>query len=140
MDKAPLDPRRNAFREDLADARLQGQVAATRFVEARPGQVRVAIAPVFGTPDAGTALTTSFTAAGSVVPRHAHGVGFGFLTGAALIGSAISPALSGLLAVRSINAVFLSGAAVLALLVLLVRRLMVERNLPFESAPAVDET
>ena len=58
MDNVPLDPRRNAFREDLADARLQGQVAATRFVEGRPGQVRVAIAPVFGTPDAGTALTT----------------------------------------------------------------------------------
>ncbi len=58
MDKAPLDPRRNAFRDDLADARLQGQLAAPRFVEGRPGQVRVAIAPVFGTPDAGTALTT----------------------------------------------------------------------------------
>lgn len=89
---------------------------------------------------AGTALTTSFTAAGSVVPRHAHGVGFGFLTGAGLVGSAISPALSGLLAARSINAVFLTGAAVLALLVLLVRRLMVERDLPVEAAPAVDET
>ena len=88
---------------------------------------------------AGTALTTAFTAAGSVVPRHAHGVGFGFLTGAALIGSAVSPALSGLLAARSINVVFLFGAVVLALLVLLVRRLMVERDLPVESAPAVDE-
>jgi DHA1 family multidrug resistance protein-like MFS transporter len=88
---------------------------------------------------AGTALTTAFTAAGSVVPRHAHGVGFGFLTGAALIGSAVSPALSGLLAARSINAVFLSGAVVLALLVLLVRRVMVERNLPVESAPVVEE-
>jgi DHA1 family multidrug resistance protein-like MFS transporter len=88
---------------------------------------------------AGTALTTSFTAAGSVVPRHAHGVGFGFLTGAALIGSAVSPALSGLLAARSIHAVFVVGAVVLTLLVLLVRRVMVERNLPVESAPAVDE-
>jgi DHA1 family multidrug resistance protein-like MFS transporter len=88
---------------------------------------------------AGTALTTAFTAAGSVVPRHAHGVGFGFLTGAALIGSAVSPPLSGLLAARSITAVFLSGAAVMALLVLIVRRLMVERNLPVESAPPVDE-
>lgn len=58
MDKVLLDPRRNAFREDLADAHLQGQVTATRFVEGRPGQVRVVIAPVFGTPDAGTALTT----------------------------------------------------------------------------------
>jgi DHA1 family multidrug resistance protein-like MFS transporter len=89
---------------------------------------------------AGTALTTAFTAAGAVVPRHAHGVGFGFLTGAGLIGSAISPAVSGLLAARSINAVFLTGAAVLMLLVFLVRRLMAERDLPVESAPAVDET
>jgi MFS family permease len=88
---------------------------------------------------AGTALTTAFTAAGSVIPRHAHGVGFGFLTGASLIGSAISPVLSGLLAARSIRVVFVAGAAVLALLVLLVRRLMVDRNLPVESAPAVDE-
>jgi MFS family permease len=88
---------------------------------------------------AGTALTTAFTAAGSVVPRHAHGVGFGFLTGASLIGSAVSPVLSGLLAARSIRVVFLSGAAILALLVLLVRRVMVERGAPVESAP-VDET
>lgn len=88
---------------------------------------------------AGTALTTAFTAAGSVIPRHAHGVGFGFLTGASLIGSAVSPVLSGLVAARSIRVVFLSGAAVLALLVLLVRRLMVERDLSVESAPSVDE-
>jgi MFS family permease len=88
---------------------------------------------------AGTALTTAFTAAGSVVPRHAHGVGFGFLTGASLIGSAVSPVLSGLLAARSIRVVFLAGAAVLMLLVLVVRRVMVERDVPVESAPAVDE-
>jgi MFS family permease len=88
---------------------------------------------------AGTAITTAFTAAGSVIPRHAHGVGFGFLTGASLIGSAVSPVLSGLVAARSIRVVFLSGAAVLALLVLLVRRLMVERDLSVESAPSVDE-
>jgi hypothetical protein len=58
MDRQALDPRRHAFREDLADARLEGQVTAERFVEGRTGQVRVAIAPVFGTRDAGTALTT----------------------------------------------------------------------------------
>ena len=89
---------------------------------------------------AGAALTTAFTAAGSVVPRHAHGVGFGFLTGASLIGSAISPMLSGLLAARSIRAVFLSGTVVLVLLVVIVRRVMVERNLPVEAAPSVEET
>jgi MFS family permease len=86
----------------------------------------------------GSAMTTSFTAAHSVIPRHAHGVGFGFLTGASLFGSAISPVLSGLIASQSIRVVFLSGAAVLAILVLLVRRVMVERDLAIESAP-VDE-
>ena len=55
-----------------------------------------------------------------------------------LRGAALA-ALSGLLAARSINAVFLTGTAVLTMLVLLVRRRMVERNLPVESAPAVDE-
>jgi MFS family permease len=87
----------------------------------------------------GSAMTTSFTAAHSVIPRHAHGVGFGFLTGSSLFGSAVSPMLSGLIASQSIRVVFLSGAAVLAILVLLVRRVMVERDLPIE-APAVDET
>jgi DHA1 family multidrug resistance protein-like MFS transporter len=86
----------------------------------------------------GSAMTTSFTAAHSVIPRHAHGVGFGFLTGASLFGSAISPVLSGLIASQSIRVVFLSGAAVLAIRVLLVRRVMVERDLAIESAP-VDE-
>lgn len=37
-----LDPRRNAFRPDLADARLRGIVEAKRFVEGAP---RVVIAP-----------------------------------------------------------------------------------------------
>ena len=32
------------------------------------------------------------------------------------------------------------SAAVLALLVLLVRRVMIERDLPVEAAPAIDET
>ena len=58
MSQSPLDPRRNACRDDLADVRLQGRVTAGRFIEGRTGQVRVAIAPVFGTPDAGAALTT----------------------------------------------------------------------------------
>ena len=58
MDQGLLDPRRNAFREDLADARLSGRVTSSNFVDGWPGQVRVAIAPVFGAPDASEALTT----------------------------------------------------------------------------------
>jgi cell wall-associated NlpC family hydrolase len=60
MDQRPPDPRLNAYRDDLADTRLEGRVAAARFVEGWPGQVRVAVAHVFGAPDAGEALTTQF--------------------------------------------------------------------------------
>jgi MFS family permease len=87
----------------------------------------------------GTAMTATFTAAGSVVPRHAHGVGFGFLSSASLTGSAVSPVLSGLVADQSITVVFLSGAVLLLLLVLLVRRLMPERH-PTVESPSVDES
>ena len=87
----------------------------------------------------GTALTTAFTATGTVVPREAHGVGFGFLSSASLIGSAISPILSGLVASRSIKVVFLSGAALLLVIVAMVQRLMAERTAAIESAPSVDE-
>jgi MFS family permease len=83
----------------------------------------------------GSAMTTSFTAAHSVIPSHAHGVGFGFLTGASLFGSAVSPMMSGLIASQSIRVVFLSGAVVLVILVLLVRRVMVERDAAIEAAP-----
>jgi MFS family permease len=131
--------RRTTARAVIVVALLAAAASLLLFALVESAVLMLVTIALFGV-SAGTALTTSFTAAGSVVPRHAHGVGFGFLTGAALIGSAISPALSGLLAARSITAVFLSGAAVLALLVLLVRRLMVDRNLPLESAPAVDET
>jgi cell wall-associated NlpC family hydrolase len=55
---AVLDPRRYAYRDDLADARLKGRVTATRFVDGWTGQVRVAVSPVVSEPDAGRALTT----------------------------------------------------------------------------------
>lgn len=58
MVDAALDPRRYAYRGDLADARLKGRVTAPRFVDGWAGQVRVAVAPVVSEPDAGRALTT----------------------------------------------------------------------------------
>jgi MFS family permease len=131
--------RRTTARAVIVAALLTAAGSLVLFMLVESAVIMLVAIAAFGVAS-GTALTTTFTAAGSVVPRHAHGVGFGFLTGAGLIGSAISPALSGLLAARSINAVFLTGAVVLTTLVLLVRRLMVERNLPVEPAPAVDET
>lgn len=39
----PLDPRLNAYRKDLADARLQDQVQACRYAPGRPAQVAAGI-------------------------------------------------------------------------------------------------
>jgi DHA1 family multidrug resistance protein-like MFS transporter len=94
---------------------------------------------IFGA-SVGTAMTTAYTAAGSVIPRHVHGTGFGFLGGASLMATAFSPMLSGLVAARSIRVVFFSGVVTLVVLALVVRRVMVERTLEIEPAPAVDES
>ena len=98
----------------------------------------VAIA-IFGA-SVGTAMTAAFTAAGSVIPRHVHGVSFGFLSSASLIGFAVSPVVSGLVAGRSIRVVFVSGVVALVVLALVVRRVMVERTLEIETAPSLDES
>jgi len=136
---AALLLRRTTARAVIVVALLAAAASLGAFALVHSAWILLVTIGCFGVA-AGTAQTTAFTAAGSVVPRHAHGVGFGFLTGASLIGSAVSPVLSGLVASRSIRVVFLSGAAVLALLVLLVRQVMVERGVPVEPAPSVDES
>ena len=128
---------RATARAVIVIAVLVASAALTVFGLAGTTWLLLAAIALFGVA-IGTAMTTSFTAAHSVIPHHAHGVSFGFLTGASLFGSAVSPMLSGLIASHSIRVVFLSGAAVLVILVLLVRRVMVERDLAIES-PAVDE-
>ena len=87
----------------------------------------------------GTSITTAFAAGGAVIPQEVHATAFGFLTSASLSGVAISPILAGLIAARSIRAVFLTGVMLLVLLAVVVRRVMVERNPPVEAAPAVEE-
>jgi MFS family permease len=88
----------------------------------------------------GTAITTAYTAGGAVIPREVHGTAFGFLTTASMTGVAISPVMSGLLGVRSIRSVFVAAIVVLGILAVVVRRVMVERNPPPESTPAVEES
>lgn len=51
----PHDPRLHAYRSDLADIRLEGSVAAGRFVAGRPARIGVAVADICRAPrpDAG---------------------------------------------------------------------------------------
>ncbi len=51
-----LDRRLNAFRPDLADARLRGQVEAARFVAGEPAELTAAVAPLRRAPDAAAPL------------------------------------------------------------------------------------
>ena len=87
----------------------------------------------------GTSVTTAFAAGGAVIPHGVHATAFGFLTSASLAGVALSPILAGLIAARSIRAVFITGVVLLVILALVVRRVMVERNPPIEPTPAVEE-
>ena len=64
----------------------------------------------------GSAMTASYSVAGSVIPASAHGAGFGVLTSASLVGMASSPFIAGLLSVRSIRVVFLVDLAVMGAL------------------------
>jgi MFS family permease len=130
---------RSAARIVIAGAALTAAGALTVFAFSANAWLMLCTIALFGA-SIGTAMTTAFTAAGSVIPRHAHGASFGFLTSASLLGSALSPALSGLVAAQSIRAVFFSGVAVLGTLAFLVRHVMVERAAVIERAPAVDES
>lgn len=53
-----LDRRLHAWRLDLADARLEGRVAASRFVQGVPAHVAVPVADLRGAPDRGAGLDT----------------------------------------------------------------------------------
>lgn len=53
-----LDKRLHAFRDDLADARLEGRVEAGRFVAGRPARIGVSVADMLNAPDMGAGLNT----------------------------------------------------------------------------------
>lgn len=53
-----LDRRLNAFRADLADARLRGKVDAERFVEGRPAAIVVPVADMHSAPRPDSGLDT----------------------------------------------------------------------------------
>jgi cell wall-associated NlpC family hydrolase len=55
-----LDRRLNAYRDDLADARLRGQVSARRYIEGRTARVAVGSAPVRREPRTDAALDTFY--------------------------------------------------------------------------------
>ena len=55
-----LDPRLHAFRPDLADSALRGQVMAVRYAEGRPARVTSGLVPALHEPQPDSALDTFF--------------------------------------------------------------------------------
>ncbi len=76
----------------------------------------------------GMVLTAAYTTAGSAIPLHARGAGFGLLTTASLTGLALSPIMSGFLATLTLRAVFVVGGIGLVLLWWRIPRSMDEGN------------
>jgi MFS family permease len=130
--------RRMSARAVIATTCLTGSAALAVFAGSASLWVLIPAMAAIGL-SIGAATTAAFSAAGAVIPFAVHGTSFGFLTSAALIGSAISPVLSGLVGVRSFRVVFVGGAILLAGLAIAVRRVMVERDLHIERSPVVDE-
>ena len=77
--EAPLDRRLNAFRPDLADARLAGRVEADRFVEGVPHRVTAASAPLRRSAAVTAPLETELVAGETVAVFDRDGEGWSFV-------------------------------------------------------------
>jgi MFS family permease len=111
----------------IAGCAATGAAALALMAAAQHVGWLVLAAPVLGL-SVGVGMTAAYTAAGREIPPRAQGVGFGFLTSASLVGLALSPVVSGALAVTSIRAVFALDLAIMAALAVIVPRLMVEHG------------
>ena len=130
--------RRHSPRVVIAWSVLVGAAALAAFTASREAWLLAVSLAIVGL-CIGTSITTAYAAGNAVIPPEVHATAFGFLTGAALIGIALSPVLSGLVAARSIRAVFVVAIVALIILAIVVRKVMVERNPPVESAPPMEE-
>ena len=122
----------------IAGAALAGAVGMGVFAAAATLWLLLPAMAVIGL-SLGTAMTAAFSAAGAVIPEDAHGISFGFLTSASLIGSAISPVLSGLVVGHTFRVVFVTAAITMAALAIAVRRVMVEKAPTVEQTPVLEE-
>ena len=86
----------------------------------------------------GTAMTATYTAAGSVLPAEGRATGFGFMTSASLTGLAVSPIVTGFLGATTIRGVWALDALALVAIALIVVRVMTGTGLRAESV-AVEE-
>jgi DHA1 family multidrug resistance protein-like MFS transporter len=107
----------------IATGAVSSAIALGAFLATDGVGVMAAALLAFGV-GGGTAITAAYTVGGRSVPAEAHATGFGFLTGAALAGLALSPVLSGLLSTGHLLAIFGVDLVLLAGVALAVFRRM----------------
>ena len=105
----------------IATVSILGAAGAGVYVWAGSVRWLYLATPIFGIA-IGAGMTAAYTAAAHVIPGTARGAGFGILTGASLIGMAVSPVVCGFLGATSIRIVFASDAVMLVVLAVIVRR------------------
>jgi DHA1 family multidrug resistance protein-like MFS transporter len=106
----------------IAASSAVAAAAALGYLAARDARWLFLATPIFGLA-IGVGTTAAYTAAAAVIPANVRGTGFGLLTTASLIGLAVSPVVSGLLAATSIRAVFALDVVALIGLAIAVHRL-----------------
>lgn len=125
-------------RKVIAGSAATGAVGALLYAIAPKVGWLFLATPLFGLA-MGTATTSTYTAASSVMPPTARGAGFGLLTTASLTGLALSPIISGFLAATTIRTVFLVDLVGLVAVAIVVSRLMVVAPLEKPTTPSVEE-
>jgi DHA1 family multidrug resistance protein-like MFS transporter len=111
--------RRRSPRGLLALSLVGGAVAVAPMALAPSFAVLLALAVVFGLVSGGS-LTLGYTLGGEIVPEARRSTAYGFLSGAALFGGAISPTVAGLLTHWDLLGIYAVDAALLLALALLV--------------------
>jgi len=111
-------------RRVLTSSTLLAALGAVLFGIRLPVSALFAAAGLLGL-GIGVATTTLYTAAGRAVADNDRGVAFGYLSTAYLLGLAISPVVAGLIAARSLRAIFLLDAIGMIVLAWIVRARMI---------------
>jgi MFS family permease len=129
--------RRFSTPQVIAGASIAAAVGSGLYVLVRNTWWLFLATPIFGVA-IGAGMTAAYAAAALVIPPSVRGAGFGLLTTASLIGLAVSPIVSGMLAATSIRAVFALDAIALAVLAVVVVR--VGGSPPGDRAPRHQES
>jgi DHA1 family multidrug resistance protein-like MFS transporter len=126
--------RRRSPRALLLATLLGGAAAVTPMALVPRFEMMLALAVLLGLV-AGGSLTLCYTIGGLMVPEHVRTTAFGFFSGAALFGGAVSPSFAGLVAHAGLRGIYwVDGALYLALSAALLRG----RVLRPAAAPAPD--